>query len=460
MCRLSTQYRVIPLALMIVSAVMLLLCSGQAAAASALSQWLSGTAIPELRQQMGAHPRFQGAQLQLDAAADDALTAAVVTVLRKNLSTLPQMSAGLSLPAGLPRGTGASIDALYCNSAANVDYRLRVQVLPGQSGQREVRLDLVEVASAGRIIESWSWRGKLSRGERQYAGRAATGAADGSLRAPWQPEQVEQAAAALSYQLACELRPYVKQRLGLQTISGAELPATVRQTLAASAQLLAAFRELEVSSSGTDYQLGMTMQPFRDDIWQLWLEAAPGSVNLGHAQAVTYLQLPVNAGTKDMDVRKQQRVAEQVEPSAIAVAPKAHAEHLPVPPGAPREYLQVALVDAAQQDRSGARADLLLTLELQNRASVPMAYSLTTSGGHFNHCIARAGNYRHDAYGNVEGVIAAGATILRRLRVADARHRPTPLLGTRSCAGFRDLKAFEQYAQFGQSVTDYVRWEY
>ncbi|WP_279246314.1 hypothetical protein [Candidatus Litorirhabdus singularis] len=451
MCRLRTEYRVIPLALMIVSAVMLLLCSGQAAAASSLSQWLSGKAIPELRHQMATHPRFQGAQLQLDAGAEDTLTAALVTVLRKNLSALPQLSAELSGPTGLPRGTGASIDALHCNSAANVDYRLRVQVMPGQRGLRTVQLALVEIASAGRIVESWTWSGKLSRGERQYAAQAATGAADGSLGAPWQPAQVEQAAAELSYQLACELRPHVQQRLSLQTVSGTGLPATVRETLAASTQLLAAFRELEVSPSGTDYQLGVTMTPFRDGIWQLWLEAAPGSVNLGHAQAVTYLQLPKNASAMDTDVRKQQRIAEPRE---------FNAEPLPVPPGSPREYLQVALVEAAQQDRSGARADLLLTLELQNRATVPMAYSLTTSGGHFNHCIARSGNYRHDAYGNVEGVIAAGATILRRLRVTDARHRPTPLLGARSCAGFRDLKAFEQYAQYGQSVTDYVRWEY
>lgn len=456
MGRLKPQYRVLPLVLAIISGVMVLVCSAQASAASALSQWLSSTAIPQLREQMSTHPRFYGSQLQLVSTSDDALTAAVVTVLRKNLSALPQLATELAVPIGLPRGVGASIDALHCNTAAAVDYQLRVQLLPGGRGQRDVRLTLIETASAGRVVDSWHWNGKLSRAESDYAAQAATGVANGSLSAPWQPLQLEQAAAALTYQLACELRPYVQQRLALQSIAGPELPAAVRQTLAASEQLLAAFRELEVNSSAADYQLGITMMPFRDNIWQLWLQAAPRSATLGHAQAVTYLQLPATVGAVTAPLLVPASGAELASGNSNTVTLKPALE----PTGAARDYLQVALVEATQQDRSGARADLLLTLELQNRASAPMAYSLTTSGGHFNHCIARAGNYRHDAYGTVAGVIAPGATILRRLRVADARHRPTPLLGARTCAGFRDLKAFEQYAQYGQSVTDYVRWEY
>ena len=105
-----------------------------------------------------------------------------------------------------------------------------------------------------------------------------------------------------------------------------------------------------------------------------------------------------------------------------------------------------------------SRAALQVTLQLGNRAEWPMDYSFTLSGGHFNHCIATPQYYRHDRYGSLEGSLAAGETVVRRLVIENAEHRPKPLFGTRKCAGFRDLDGFEEFTRQGHRVTDYVRW--
>ena len=73
-----------------------------------------------------------------------------------------------------------------------------------------------------------------------------------------------------------------------------------------------------------------------------------------------------------------------------------------------------------------SRADLSVALRLVNRAEWPIAYSLRLSGGHFNHCIARPGYYRHDRYGQLSGTLAPGDSEVRRLVVKGLVHRPYP----------------------------------
>ena len=123
------------------------------------------------------------------------------------------------------------------------------------------------------------------------------------------------------------------------------------------------------------------------------------------------------------------------------------------------DFLDVKLLDATQTDGRGARAALQVTLQIGNRAQWPLEYSFTLSGGHFNHCIATPGYYRHDRYGSLDGSLAGGETVVRRLVIENAKHNPRPIFGTRKCAGFRDLEGFEEYRRQGHKVTDYVRWQ-
>ena len=117
------------------------------------------------------------------------------------------------------------------------------------------------------------------------------------------------------------------------------------------------------------------------------------------------------------------------------------------------------MVDATQADKWRSRADLQVTLRISNRAQQPIAYSFILSGGHFEQCIAEPRYYRHDDYGQLSGSLAAGASVMRRLVIENAQHRPTPLYGMPKCAGFRDLQGFEEFASQGHKVTDYVRWD-
>ena len=117
------------------------------------------------------------------------------------------------------------------------------------------------------------------------------------------------------------------------------------------------------------------------------------------------------------------------------------------------------MLDATQRDSGRATAELEVTLRIGNLAEWPLEYSFTLSGGHFNHCIADPAYYRHDAYGKLEGRINAGESVVRRLLITGTQHRPTPVFGSRKCAGFRDLDGFENFASRGYKVTDFVRWQ-
>jgi hypothetical protein len=134
----------------------------------------------------------------------------------------------------------------------------------------------------------------------------------------------------------------------------------------------------------------------------------------------------------------------------------------PTPPanlGKALDFLDVQLLDATQTDEGRSGAELQVTLRIGNRATWPIQYAFTLSGGHFNHCVASPGYYRHDRYGHLAGNVEPGASVVRRLVIEEAQHRPTPWFGMRKCAGFRDLDGFEEFASQGHKVTDFVRWD-
>jgi hypothetical protein len=415
----------------------------QAAQASAFSRWLSGEAIPELREVLTQHPRYTGQRVQVSGHTGDALSEAIAIVVSSNLAG----RGGIALVAkkqatSIPRVVAGSIDELECNSAPRFDYLLQVSTVHSPAGQDRVQLELRDSGDAGEPSHSWQWLGEFSAPERRHLKKTTEPpVADGSLGAPWSDIDVGVAASSLSRDFACALRPQIKTRLALQWPKQDALPALFADTVSTSRHLLGSYRELGISAVEPDYRVAIRLQRFRQDTWQLWLTGTPLKNDLAPVQAVTYF-VAVDPGVPML-------VARAITPRAIP----------PADPGIALEFIDVQLLDATQTDEGNSRAELQVTLRIGNRATWPIQYSFTLSGGHFNHCVASPGYYRHDRYGHLAGSVEPGDSVVRRLVIKDAQHRPRPWFGSRKCAGFRDLEGFEKFASQGYKVTDFVRWD-
>lgn len=402
--------------------------------ASSLSTWLTRDVVPELRELLSRHPRYQGQRIHIDDGDQNGLSEAIGVVLHNNLAG----RGGIALIASVDTDTfppvaPASIDELNCVDRYEFDYLLQVSTNSGESAQDSVQLALVDISSAMKQINNWQWQGKFSSTElKQFKKSAAAGNANGSLSAPWRDEDVDAAALALSRDFACALRPQVTDRLGLQWSQVDALPALFADTANTTLHKLGDYRELGISEVQPDYSVAVRIERFRDDVWQLWLTGTPHHKALAPVQAVTYFKSTRESAPK---------------PAVLENA------------GPALKFIDVQMVDATQADKWRSRADLQVTLRISNRAQQPIAYSFILSGGHFEQCIAEPRYYRHDHYGELSGRLEAGASEMRRLVVENAQHRPAPLYGIPKCAGFRDLEGFEEFASQGYKVTDYVRWD-
>ncbi len=434
------------------SCLALVICIGvlpaqsQAAQTSAFSRWLSRETIPELRELLAQHPRYAGQRVQVSGHTRDALSEAIATVVASNLVG----HGGIALLAekqatSIPRAVPGSIDELDCLGSPRFDYLLQVSTVHGAGGQDRVQLELRDISDAGEPSHSWQWLGKFSAAERRHLkSTTEPPVADGSLGSPWSDNDVDVAASTLSRDFACALRPQIKTRLALQWPEDAALPALFADTASASRHMLGSYRELGISAVDPDYTVAIRLERFRHDTWQLWLTGTPLQSDLAPVQAVTYF-VAVDPG-----------VPLPAPWAARAVSPK------PTPPanlGNALDFIEVEMLDATQAYEVHARAELQVTLRIVNRATWPIEYSFTLSGGHFNHCVARPGYYRHDRYGHLAGNVGPGASEVRRLVIEGAQHRPTPWFGMPKCAGFRDLDGFEDFASQGHKVTDFVRWD-
>jgi hypothetical protein len=441
----SNYYRTIGTGLAIFFSASLFASAAESAVPSALSKWLSNRAVPELRELLEQHPLYQDQRIAIVAIENDGLSEALATILRINLEN----RAGISLwqpqaasPAGVGVGVPASIDALDCNSPADFDFTLQVAAARSRGDRGEVSIRLVPVEQAEQTGDNWAWKGKFNQAEQEYIDRAAESSpADGSLAAPWQKEEVETAARRLSREFACALRPQVRTHLALQWAEQSGLPGLFADTINASRHLIGNYRELAHSGADADYEVSVELQRFGEDTWQLWLIGTPRKTALRPVQAVTYF-----------------RVADQEWP-VLAKTGSASTRGYSLPIGDAVDFIDVEMLDATQSDRGRTSADLEVTVRIANRADWALEYSFSLSGGHFNHCIADPAYYRHDGYGQVEGRIDAGDSVVRRLLISGTEHRPTPVFGTRKCAGFRDLDGFEDFADQGYKVTDFVRWD-
>jgi hypothetical protein len=413
---------------------------------SSLSGWLSRDVVPELGKMLSEHPRYRGQRIQIEDSDQNGLSEAIGLLLSNNLAGRE----GITL---IPPGQTAyvrpvargSIDELDCLDTDPTDYLLQVSTNSVEPGRDGVQLSLMEVSSGAKQSSSFQWQGRFSSAERkQFKKPVAAANANGSLGAPWNEEDVDAAALALSRDFACALRPQITSRIGLQWTQESELAALFADTANIIRHRLGDYRELGISSEQADYAVGVRIERFRDDIWQLWLTGTPRAKGLAPVQAVTYFR----TGDPGWD-----------QPGGAAVAGFAPMPAIPKNPGHALEFIDVQMVDATQADKGRSRADLQVTLRISNRAQHAIAYAFTLSGGHFENCIAEPGYYRHDRYGLLSGSLEGGATVMRRLVIKNAEHRPAPLYGVPKCAGFRDLQGFEEFASKGYKVTDYVRWD-
>ena len=101
----------------------------------------------------------------------------------------------------------------------------------------------------------------------------------------------------------------------------------------------------------------------------------------------------------------------------------------------------------------------MLRLRLSNAAERDLKYGLRTSGGSFAGGRGDSTSYRHDAWGTTSGHLAAGASAVTTIRIANVLHQPNPGRGQSACAGFGDLGAFSDYLSHGDRITQYLRWD-
>jgi hypothetical protein len=416
----------------------LLHTQASAAQSSDLSRWLNRQLVPQARDLLEQHPRFARRSVAVVNAGEDALGDAVVTVLYSQLAA----DSGIVLVAQtveVPSAATTSVDQLPCRHNPSSELQLRVKTMTGRASGDRLTVELVDnLAQDTGQARLWQWTGGLSRTERRRAGEPrAPLPGNGSLESPWAAGDVESAARALSREIACGLRPSIATRLRLDWPQDLPLPALFRDTVNTSRHYLARYREIVIDhQQAADYVMGVELKPFRDDTWQLWLTGSPRIPMRDAVQAVAYF-----------------RVRDLQWPTGPGDSPG------PLPTGEAGDYLAVEMLGAIQSERGRSRADLQVALRLVNRAEWPIAYSLRLSGGHFNHCVARPGYYRHDRYGLLSGTLAPGASEVRRLVVEGLEHRPYPWFGIPSCAGSSDLDALERYASQGHRVTEYVRWD-
>lgn len=414
--------------------------------ASSLSGWLTQDVVSELRELLSRHPRYRGQRIRIDDGDQNGLSEAIGTVLNSNLAGRDGITLIAPAQTRLPwQVAPGSIDELDCVGKADFDYVLSVSTSSVEGDHDKVQLALLDTSSAARQINNWQWQGRFSSSERrQYKRQSAVANANGSLSAPWRDEDVDAAALALSRDLACALRPQITNRLALQWMQADGLPALFADTANTTRHKLGDYRELGFSAAHPDYVVVVRIEPFREDVWQLWLTGTPSDKALSPVQAVTYFKSASPRAAliltdPDSEIVAKPAVVENADPAS--------------------KFIDVQMVDATQADKWRSRADLQVTLRISNRAPQPIAYSFTLSGGHFEQCIAEPRYYRHDDYGQLSGRLEAGASVMRRLVIENAQHRPMPLYGIPKCAGFRDLQGFEEFASQGYKVTDYVRWD-
>ena len=416
-----------------------------AAGRSQLSYWLSDTALEEIEALASGHPRLVHRSLHVSSVATSALDEAIAITLQASLTRLQHLQ--LVAPAArtpIQPGIISSVDDLACEAATDWDNELQVSVLDLGKGRAEVQIDLVDTTEPDVAFQTWRWRGSLNKAEREYLSTPPQRSGnEGSLSAPWKDTELEQAAVRLGEQLACDMRPDIYHQAKVQWPDQQSGPAPVSATVSEIRRRLGAYREISESHEGADYRMHVAWHPVSQGVWQLSVVGVPLSDGLLAIDAATYIEAELDQFSEDAGYA-----------SILSALP------LEAPqPGQPAsKYLNVEMVDVSQTNKALARAALRVRLRLVNRANRPMEYGLSLSAGHYLQCIPEPQFYRHDRYGYMEGRLAPGQSIVKEMEIDGARHNPNPFFGTPKCAGFSGLEGFEDFANQGHKVTQFIRW--
>jgi hypothetical protein len=414
---------------------------------SELSGWLERQPLARLQRLLAEHPRFDGQTLALQRVNDNALTDAVASLAEMTLQSSGNIVTSEALSQRYEAGQPGSIDQLSCNDT-RADYQLRVELEKRNYSSASAHLTLLDNYS-GEIVQQWQWRGKLSGAEKDYIKRTSIGSERGSPSSPWTQAQVADAAAALSRDFVCALRPWVGTELWMQWPQAGTSNPTLADTLRTSQHYIAAYRELAIVPGDGQFSVETHAEPLSDDVWQLWLVGRPLQAGLPTVEVATYLR------AAEERTRRTSGAPTVVATPVISTMPAP--SMAPATTAAPREALQIDVLGITR--RAGARrADLTLRLRLTNEAPRALAYALKTTGGYFDGCRGDSASYRHDTWGSTSGSLAAGESTIATIRIDNLPHRPTPLRGRPVCVGFGDIDAFYSYHSQGERVTRYLSW--
>ncbi|MEM9153402.1 MAG: hypothetical protein AAGB19_23520, partial [Cyanobacteria bacterium P01_F01_bin.3] len=267
------------------------------AAQSSLSKWLSDDTLPEITRLLSEHPRYQKQRFQVRAGNDNGLSEAIVIVAKSNLSAsadITQISEHQSVndtQSTSARYASTSVDDLICSAQPQFDYLLRVTAVETRFGRDEVIIELLDARSSNAAIRQWQWRGYFTQSEsKQYD--IERHSADGSLLSPWSQQDIDAAASALTREFICAVRPNIRDQLRLKWPDQLPLGSVFADTANAAKHKLGSYRELGIGEQGTSYQISWRLEPFQEDIWQVWLTGSPRVSDLEPVQAVTYFLLP------------------------------------------------------------------------------------------------------------------------------------------------------------------------
>lgn len=424
---------------------------------SSLSRWLTRTAIPDISEVLAQHPRLVGQDVGLSATGVSELDSGLVSVLVSNLGSENRVV--LTEPGTNPLPDSSSIDDLACTLPVAQQPVLLVDIDRTRGAKGRVAIVLQDTAAPESVWRRWEWQGTFSRDERSALARTSNSArSDGSLAAPWPEDAVQQAAAALSAGLACDLRVQVRDRVAINWNDVHGQPGQLGDVFNTSRHLLGSFREFDLHDSGADLQLKTQVQPFQGDVLQIWLIGTSATNRFEPVQSVTYMRKGKTVVAQQTVSSPRSAAPNQAAALAEPAVPIRPAVLREKPVTAAREFLDVQMLDTSQSEKVFTSADLQVQLRLVNRASWPIQYALFVSGGHYLNCVPRAEFYRHDRYGYIEGELPAGQSLVRAIDVKGVQHNPHPVWGAQKCAGFKDLEGFENFPGKGYKVTQFVRW--
>ena len=210
-----------------------------------LGAWLERTAVPELTEVLGRHPKFSGETIRVVTMRDgkpSSVTDGLSQALRAQLTHKLSRSGNIRI---------AWLDAaLPCAAVTrSVPYLLGVETLRRGRRKAEVRIALVDVEEAVWVPGvNLHWSGVLTANEHQALATQHTSAPAGTLASPIELADYDRVAEQLMARINCNLRHALEGEVFILAQKSSELAGLalhLRQRIGTSPRLSIARREAD-----------------------------------------------------------------------------------------------------------------------------------------------------------------------------------------------------------------------